>query len=169
MLRLQPIYDESHQRFMCLHEGHRLIVTPSLSLAQDSDRVPVHVVIDGVPHVLFTEYNIDSRLREIYMYAPDGPYQAYRGPRLGLRCIEVELDVFDKHFSIVLWKRDRGALWSKQVKGIGEMIAELKEGWFREPVPEKIEDAEFINVARDGAMVRERNPFYVPSAPEGAV
>jgi hypothetical protein len=169
MLKLRSILDEDRHRFMCFHEGFRLIVTPQLSKVGDADRAVVPVTVDGVAHVLFTDYNRDNHLQDIFLHVPDGPYKDYKGPRLVYQEFEVDLETFDKHFSIVLWRRERGTLYAQQVKGIDAMLAALKEGWFREPVPEKIEDAPYIQVARDGAVSRERNPFYVPPAPEGAV
>lgn len=168
MITLQPLFNPGQHEFMCTINDLRHIVIPKVDSRDKENARPIPVQCRSLSHDLYTEYSVNNHEHEIFLYANVGGYAGYRGPQLRYQEIQVTPEVLGTLFHVKMYSRDRGSLWTKRCH-MSDVSDNMKAGWFLEPPPEKIEDQEFIDVCRDGAMHRERNPFYVAPAPQESV
>lgn len=166
-ITLHPFFNPGQHEFTCVINDRRHVVIPRVHVIDQKDARPIPVFCGGLSHDLYTEYNIHTHEQEIFLYANVGDYAGYKGPQLRHQEIEVTQEVLAALFYVKMYKRERGSLWSQRCH-FANLMENMATGWFLEPPPEKIEDQEFITVARDGQVVQERNPFYFKPATEGA-
>lgn len=160
MITLKSLFHPGQHEFMAMVNDLRHVVIPKVEDRSKENARPIPVMCRNLAHDLFTEYNTYNHEHEIYLYASVGGYAGYKGPQLRHQEIEVTPEVLGTLFHVKMWQRSRGSLWSKRCH-LADVQDNMKDGWFLEPPPEKIEDQEFITVSRDGQVCQERNPFYV--------
>lgn len=159
-VRLHPIQGDDYSRFLCVIDGANCIVVPALT-----DDLPGAVPVwhDGVPYMMrCSSPEHSGNMRQLTLHVPDGPYKGFQGQPMTDQYIDIYLSVLHEYFSTVLWRRVPGRLDTKEFKGLADVKAAMKDGWTYQPEPEKIEDVEHLHVYKNGKLVVENNPFYVP-------
>lgn len=159
MITIRPLMNPGKHEFMCIIDERRHVVIPFVTAFGERKDPPVTLFFNGVPHLLHFDYNVNTHQQDLYLHSNVDPFKGYRGPRVIAQELEVEREVLDTLFKVVLYKRERGSLWSMRCF-LKEAQRHLDQQWSLEPPPEKIEDQEYITVCRDGQVTQERNPFY---------
>lgn len=156
-----PSFGDDKQFYGCEINGKRYKVEPRNHLDHKSPEVGIPVRVNGIRHKLYSEYNVNHRAHQIYLYAEIGPYKGYKGPRLIRQHFEVTRKVFAEHFNIVMWKLEKGDRWTCRVQTMEQVEEHLKDGWELDIPVVRETDKKFVTVSRDGKSRVELNPFYI--------
>lgn len=153
-----PSYGDDKVFYGCEINGKRYKVEPRNHLDVRTAEAGIPVRVGGIRHLLYSEYNINHRAHQIYLYAEIGPYKGYKGPRLIRQHFTVTHKVFAEHFNIVMWKREKDAVWVCRVQTMKQVEEHMADGWELDIPQDRQSDKKFITVCG----VVELNPHYVP-------